>query len=122
MKIPMVSIAGHVYAGRRLKPGDAFDARGAGDAKLLVALGRAERAAPVVPAIEKAPEAPVVKAPRVYRTAAIYAQPVATQEPAEVAETPAVEAPAEVAAEPAEPVRTKRVYRRRDLKAEGSEE
>lgn len=48
-KIPMTCIKEVVYAGKRHKPGDPLDARGESDARVLVAIGKAERAPTVAP-------------------------------------------------------------------------
>lgn len=48
MKIEMVTKQPHLYGGKRLKAGDAFQVSGESDAKLLTALGRAERKTPAV--------------------------------------------------------------------------
>lgn len=49
MSIPMVALKPQIYAGRRRAAGALFDARGQSDARLLIALGRADFApAPAV--------------------------------------------------------------------------
>lgn len=59
MKIAMVSLSPLcMYAGRRIKPGEVFEANGASDARVLIAIGRADFA-PALPTPEPLPE-PVV--------------------------------------------------------------
>lgn len=100
------------YGGRRLQAGDKFQARGNGDAKLLMALGYAEietAAVPVAPVIEE------VKPKRAYHRRVIEAEPpVAPAEPP--AWTP-TEPGALVADDPFAD-KPKRAYKRRDLTAE----
>lgn len=91
MKIQMMTVREHVYAGRRLKPGDAFDATGKSDARLLEAIGRAVYSRSLPPA-EPVKAEPVVEAP--------------ASESAQSEEVPG------------EYVRPKRQYRRRNLTAE----
>lgn len=102
--IKMISLKPHLYASKRLVAGQQFEARGQTDARLMIALGRAE-IAPVVAA--PAPVAPA-SAPRTYRTRAIEA-PTDFESPAPASIEDAAETPA---------VKTTRVYRRRDMKAE----
>lgn len=52
----MLSLKPHLYAGRRFNAGDEFECRGQSDRRLLMALGRAKDAAPVVAALLKARE------------------------------------------------------------------
>lgn len=135
-KIALVSLQRHVYAGRRLKPGDEFEARGQSDARLLIALKRADFA-PAVPEPEPelaAAPAAVVELP-IAAPVAIEPAPapevVTTDAPsadaAEPAPTPVDEQPAEqppqapAESAPAEPVKPRRQYKRRDMTAEGSE-
>lgn len=51
-KIPLVAQKAHVYAGKRRRPGDTYEARGVTDARLLVALGQAIEAPPQSKALE----------------------------------------------------------------------
>jgi outer membrane biosynthesis protein TonB len=134
-KIALVSLQRHVYAGRRFKPGDEFEARGQSDARLLIALKRADfapamqepepqPAAATVAAVELPIAAPVAIEPAPPPDAATDAPSAETAEPTptpaddQPAEQP-TQAPAETA--PAEPVKPRRTYRRRDMTAEGSE-
>lgn len=96
MKIPMVTLRAHVYAGRRLNPGDRFEATGQGDASLLKAIGRAE----------------------VYKPAPVVVAPVLAPEPVFKLKDHADNAAETAAVEGEEYVRPKRQYRRRNLTAE----
>lgn len=49
MKVPMTALKSQVYGGRRIKPGDDFEASGQTDARVLKALGRAKDRAPAAP-------------------------------------------------------------------------
>jgi len=137
MTIRMISMKAHRYGGRQLKVGDEFDAVGRSDVRLLRALGRAEVTAAVVPAVE----APPAAAPAAFGRS----RPRATTTPERAASTPApppvpVPAPAPVVQPaaldvPAAPApaaskdaaadddadKPKRLYKRRDLTAEGSD-
>lgn len=111
--IPMICTKALPYAGRRLKPGDAFNARGESDARLLAAIGKAVRA----PAPTPIPAAPPV-VPRAFTPPApVVAAPEPAGDPAPTPAAPAVDAPATGYASTAQE-RTKRAYRRRDLTAE----
>ncbi len=98
MTIRMKALKSHTYAARRVKPGEEYNARGRGDAALMVALGRAQ----------------IVELERRDVPALLKATPVdaAVVEPGEA--TDAVSALFKPAA--------KRAYRRRDMTAEGSKE
>lgn len=98
--VRMVTTKSHLYAGKRLQVGAEFDARGSQDARLLKALGRAEKALPSAPAPAPAPSpAPAVAPPEpVYQTASVSA------------------ADPDAATEPTKPKR--RQYQRRDMTAE----
>lgn len=73
MSIPMVALKPQIYASRRLAVGDEFTVRGRSDARLLLALGRADFAmAHAAPEPEPAPvavaaEPEVPKPKRQYR-------------------------------------------------------
>lgn len=136
MKVRLEAVQGFPYAGRRLSPGDRFDARGERDARLLVAIGKARRVSDVpVASSSPAPAAPraqvrvqlppvghVSTAPA--ETAAMFPGGDAQQDEAGEAagqgeaagdagtqdQPPADQAPAP---------RAKRTYRRRDMTAEG---
>jgi hypothetical protein len=126
MTIRMISTRTHLYAGRRLRAGEQFDARGKRDMRLLEALGRARRVhADVIPVAR--PEPLIVAEP-----VAVVAEPVMTEpEDAELtdagdaAEGATEDAPEQAGTEP-EPEteisprtgRPKRQYRRRDMTAE----
>lgn len=90
MKITMITKKPHIYAGKRLALGNEFEVAGRDDARLLEALGRAERKPKIV-----APSAPI---PTYYR-------PIIT-----------VPRTVEVAAE--SDGKPKRQYKRRDMTAE----
>lgn len=50
-----------MYAGRRIKPGEVFDVNGASDARVLIAIGRADFAPAVqIPEPVQAPEPVIV--------------------------------------------------------------
>jgi hypothetical protein len=87
MKIPMISTLPHLYAGKRHAVGDAFEATGRSDAKLLLALGRAVEAPLPTAAAEPsaaAPE-PAAKTKRTYTRRVLTAEaaqpPAATPQP-----------------------------------------
>jgi hypothetical protein len=111
--IPMICTKDLLYAGRRLKAGAAFDARGESDARVLVAIGKATRApAPVA--------APVTPAPTAVQPRAARGQPAPhpwAPQPAPVVDQVDT-ASASAADETASADRPKRQYRRRDLTAE----
>lgn len=95
MTIAMITLKPHTYAGRHLRAGDRFEADSAAHRKLLQALGRAQDA----PAAESAAPAALLRlALRPQDTNAVEGEKV-----------PLVR---EGAAKP------KRIYRRRDLRAE----
>lgn len=77
--IPMVSIAPHIYAGKRLKVGDKFEARGESDARVMRALKRAvdEESAPYVPS------EPYVPPVRKYTPKVLEAEKPADAKPAD---------------------------------------
>ena len=105
MTIRMKALRAQIYAGARIKPGEEFDVRGERDAKLLYALGRAERVVATAPAPAQKP----VPAP----------EPAVDQAVDQAGEPIGAEhAPAEESAEQPKP---KRAYRRRDMTAEGGE-
>ncbi len=107
MTIRMISLKAHQYAGRRLEKGDEFEARGAGDARLLRLLGWAESApAPVA-------QLPVLTA-KVERFDPVVIGSMNVEPGATFSDSPAEP----VDAEPSEPIKPKRAYRRRDMVAE----
>ena len=130
-KIPLTALKPFVYAGRRLKAGQDFEASGQTDARVLIAVGHADFA----PALAAEPAA---EPPRTADTTApLIAQPEpasqAGEASAQVEDQPAqqVDIPADAAPEqsaapepdqaPAEqPAAKRRQYRRRDMTAEGS--
>lgn len=65
--VKMISKTAHLYGTRRLQAGDEFEVRGESDARLLLALRRAERAPKIV---EKPAPAPRARKPRVVEPAA----------------------------------------------------
>lgn len=109
--IPMICTKALPYAGRRLNPGDAFNARGESDARLLAAIGKAVRAPTPIPVAP--PVVPSTLTPSVPPIAA----PEPVSEPATTPAAPAVDTPATDYPSTAQE-RSKRAYRRRDLTAE----
>lgn len=95
----MVALKSFTYAGKRINPGDPFDAVGRSDARLLKALKRADDAPPPTPPAAEPPPPP-------YRSRALVADDVAAPT-ATAAEKPTAVAPA-----------AKRPYKRRDTVAE----
>ncbi|MFA7293556.1 MAG: hypothetical protein WC023_15060 [Rhodocyclaceae bacterium] len=74
MTVHMKALKGLVYAGRRLRVGELFEARGESDARVLKAIGSA--------AVAPTPVAVVFKeAPATYRTRAMVAAPAYQQAP-----------------------------------------
>jgi len=104
MTIRMKSLKAHTYAGKRLKAGQEFDARGESDKRVLVAI----KAADVVPASTVAAPAlqPEPLKPRAY----VRRDQSATE--------PQASAPAEQPIESGAESKPRRVYRRRDQVAE----
>jgi hypothetical protein len=102
MKIQMISTQPHLYAGKRWKIGDSFQATGRSDANLMIALGRAVEAPkpPVPPSLDPAPE-PAVKTKRTYTRKVALPAPLL-----------------ELAAAPETAPDTSRFYTRRDMEAE----
>lgn len=125
--VPMIAKRPLLYAGRRVASGAEFEARTGQDARLLIAIGRADFAPAGAPAEEVETLMAAVPAAFVEEPP----QQVAAPTPAE--DAPVVEAAAEAVSEPAAevpppapsddvpPVKPRRTYRRRDLTAEGSE-
>jgi hypothetical protein len=127
MTIRMKSLKSHVYAGRRLKAGQEFNARSENDKRVLAAIKTAVAvAAPVL-----APPVPAPRAVSAGRGRAMKAEPSADAlapspaEPADTAPPAPAEAPAEAPPRPpddatAESPRApaKSHYRRRNLTAE----
>lgn len=95
MSIPMVALKPQIYAGRRLVAGTEFTARGRSDARLLLALGRADFA---MAEPEPVP-APVAVEPEVTKPKRQYKRRDMT---AETAEEPAVVVVEQAAADGAE--------------------
>jgi hypothetical protein len=114
--IPMISLQAHVYAGKRLNPGDKFECRGQSDARVLRALGRAiDYTAPPEPV--HAP-ARTYTPPGTYSTAAVKPQwradVTADAEPKDLE----AEEPPQIGSDDHDAPKPKRDYRRRDMKAE----
>lgn len=93
MKVRMVSLKAHTYAGKRLAVGAEFEASGRKDAKLLQAIGRAS----LMQVAEPEPVVQPIRRARLFQPVAVsdVVPDVATDE-----------------------VKPKRVYRRRNLTAE----
>jgi hypothetical protein len=135
-KIALTALKAFPYAGKRLKAGQEFMARGVSDARVLIAIKNADFA----PAMQHDPEPePLSAAPAVdvelpiaaaapieaeQATSAAADTPsadTAEQQPAEP-EQPAADQAAEASTEPAaETPKPRRRYQRRDMTAEGSE-
>jgi hypothetical protein len=120
MSIQMISIAPHIYAGKRLQVGDKFVCRGQSDARLLRALGRAIDYTPP-PVVEYKPP---VKTVRKYFTAPAVVDDGEYVFPAPAVSAPSAEAPADApdfvdgGATTDAATKPKRAYRRRDMKAD----
>lgn len=100
-KIPMLAKQAFTYAGKKLAPGDAFNAAGQSDRRLLTAIGWAEDASEPVPVVVqkvmKAAEKVAAKkapadAPGTYKRRDMVAQ-AAAPAPAAAPAAPAVPAP-----------------------------
>lgn len=139
MSVPMIASKGFTYAGRRLKAGDPFEARGESDARVLEAIQNARRGTvPPPPLPDPLPIATdgATKRGRGYRKQALEAESLtsATQNPppsagdaspsdlgnADKPEPGQLEAaqdaqPADGASAADAPTSTRRHYRRRDL-------
>ncbi len=128
MSVPLQALRSFPYAGRRLKAGDQFPAKGESDARVLVAIGHATRHVQVPTAItDPAPVA--TKRGKGYRKQSLEAQastdaapahllgPVASE--AQASESGTAEKPEagtlETAPPADEPAPTRRRYGRRDL-------
>lgn len=75
MSVPMIATKPFVYAGKRLKAGDPFPARGESDARVLEAVQNARRDAQVPKAItDPVPAAQAPKRGRGYRKQSLEAQ------------------------------------------------
>lgn len=75
MSVPMIASKAFTYAGRRLKAGDPFPARGESDARVLAAIGNAKRDTQVPTAITDPVPAPAAsKRGRGYRKQSLEAQ------------------------------------------------
>ena len=125
MSVPMQALKGFPYAGRRLAAGDNFEARGESDARVLVAIGKAKRSAPVaLPPLPDLDLPPAVAPKRGRGNKALQAAaPVALMpDPAGVAQateqgtadTPGA-GTAEAAPASASQAPARRQYKRRDL-------
>jgi len=90
MAVRLIALKAHRYAGKQLKPGDAYEASGESDARLMRALGNARDPDPVI----ETPRASSEEAP---------AEPVAAKK---------------VAGKRAGKRAAKKTYSRRDLRAE----
>lgn len=131
MSVPMLASKSFVYAGRRRNPGDAFEARGESDARVLEAVGNARRDLQVPKAItDPEPPAAAPKRGRGYRKQALEAQPATETSPdtsqgageAQASEQGTGETPgagnAEAPSAADAPPLGRRRYLRRDLQAE----
>lgn len=76
--IPMKCLKSTTYAGKRLRPGDHFEARGESDARVLSAIRTAERCVRPAPA----------PAADTYMTRALTAAPAQVREPARLPPVP----------------------------------
>lgn len=130
MSVPLQALRAFPYAGRRLKAGDQFEARGESDARLLCAIGHATRHVQVPTAITDPVPAPAeTKRGKGYRKQVLEAQPSSDATPpaaleretpeAQASESGIAEKPGAGDAEAAPPVEqpttTRRRYQRRDL-------
>lgn len=122
--IPMISLQAHLYAGKRLKPGDKFDARGESDARLMRALGRAiDYTAPPepvhVPARKYTPPSDTYL---IATASAVEPLPGSIAEPSWKIDVTTLNDTEPTVADceppPVEVERPKRAYRRRDMKAD----
>lgn len=130
--VPMIAKRPLLYAGRRVASGAEFEARTGQDARLLIAIGRADFAPAGAPAEEVETLMAAVPAAFVEEPPQQVAAPtpaedapaveVAAEQPAaEPAAEPAAQVPPPAPAEDVPAVKPRRTYRRRDLTAEGSE-
>lgn len=129
MSVPMIASKGFPYAGRRLKAGDSFNARGESDARTLEAVRFAQRDKQVPRAItDPVPVAPAPKRGRGYRKQSLEAQASTGTDldssrqgasEAQASEDGTAEKPEhgklETAPEAETPPTTRRRYQRRDL-------
>lgn len=76
MSVPMIASKSFVYAGKRLKAGDSFTARGESDARVLEAVRNARRDVQQIPKAitDPVPAAPAPKRGRGYRKQSLEAQ------------------------------------------------
>lgn len=129
MSVPMIASKAFTYAGRRLKAGDSFPARGEGDARVLSAIGSAKRDTQVPTAITDPVPAPAAtKRGKGYRKQSLEAQASTGSDldssrqgasEAQASEDGTAEKPEpgklETAPAAEEPVASRRRYVRRDL-------
>lgn len=138
-KVPLIAKRSLLYAGRRVASGAEFEARTGQDARLLIAIGRADFAPAGAPesipfradSVSTPADAPVAEVAASWEHPAPNASPpfdpspaveVAAEQPAaEPAAEPAAQVPPPAPAEDVPAVKPRRTYRRRDLTAEGSE-
>lgn len=121
-QVPLVALKPLIYGGRRYVPGDEFTARGQSDARVLIAIGKADFAtadmAPEPETVRVAVAAPAAAAAPADDAKAVEAAPA---QPAAQTEQPAAEQ-LELAPDadaPAAEARPRRTYRRRDMQSEG---
>lgn len=118
MFVQMIALKSQVYAGRPLKAGDPFLARGETDARILIAIGKAKRTVFEVAVQPAEPRTPVRELPIEVVALNVDLDPVPTLEPLTVINVE----PAPEVSEPEPDLTTRRgrrEYRRRDLRAEG---
>lgn len=122
MSVQMISLKPHVYAGRPLKAGDTFLARGETDARILIAIGKAKRTVFEVAVQPAEPRTPVRELPIEVVALNVDLDPVPTLEPLTVINVEPAPEVSEPEPEPEPDLTTRRgrrEYRRRDLRAEG---
>lgn len=134
-KVPLIAKVSLLYAGKRVASGAEFEARSQSDARLLIAIGKADFAPAGEPDsipfradnVSTPADAPVMDVAVSWEHPAPNASPPFDPSPTSeaVAEQPAADPVADQQPAPpveeAPPVKPRRTYRRRDLTAEGSE-
>ncbi len=129
MSVPLQALRSFPYAGRRLKAGDQFPAKGESDARVLVAIGHATRhVQPTTAITDPEPASVATKRGKGYRKQSLEAQastgaaPSLEREPlaseAQASESGTAEKPEAGTLETAppgdDPAPTRRRYQRRD--------